>query len=93
MDARARLYDLTFAKGGGWTSTHQMRIADKRSGITRTDLVDVAETFGIRDPRGIIHGIADVLARWPAYAKDQHVPEDTARRVQDELEGARPGPP
>jgi serine/threonine-protein kinase HipA len=35
----APAYDLTFAKGGGWTSTHQMRVADKRSGITSKDLI------------------------------------------------------
>src|SRR5690606_15656366 len=32
-------YDLTFSQGRAWTSRHQMRVADKRSGITRADLV------------------------------------------------------
>ena len=78
-------YDLTFAKGGGWTARHQMRIADKRSGITRRDLIAVGETFGIRDPAGIIDRIRDVVAGWPAYAQAQAVPPNTIGHVATEL--------
>jgi serine/threonine-protein kinase HipA len=79
-------YDVTFAKGAGWTSTHQMRVADKRSGIDRGDLVAVAETFGVRNPSGVVDQVRDVLARWPVYAEEQGVPDDTIRRVGSELE-------
>ena len=78
-------YDLTFAKGGGWTATHQMRVADKRANITRTDLIGVAETFGIRNPAGIIAQIADAVMRWPDYAAEQGVPGDTIEHVRSEL--------
>jgi serine/threonine-protein kinase HipA len=79
-------YDLTFAKGGGWTATHQMRVADKRTGITRADLTGVAETFGIRNPAGIITQIADAVRRWREYAAEQAVPADTIAVVNRELE-------
>ncbi|MEK9501534.1 type II toxin-antitoxin system HipA family toxin [Gaopeijia maritima] len=79
-------YDLTFAKGAGWTATHQMRVADKRAGITRADLLSVAATFGIRDPGGIVDRIADVVGDWPRYAAEQGVPDEAARQVGAELE-------
>jgi serine/threonine-protein kinase HipA len=79
-------YDLTFAKGGGWTATHQMRVADRRTGITRTDLIGVAETFGIRNPAGIIAQIADAVRQWPEHAAEQAVPADTIAVVNRELE-------
>jgi serine/threonine-protein kinase HipA len=79
-------YDLTFAKGGGWTATHQMRVADKRADITRADLIGVAETFGIRNPAGIIAQVADAVSRWPHHAAEQGVPAETIRVVGSELE-------
>jgi serine/threonine-protein kinase HipA len=79
-------YDLTFAKGGGWTATHQMRVADRRTGITRAHLTGVAETFGIRNPAGIIAQIADAVRRWPQYAAEQRVPAGTIEVVNGELE-------
>ena len=82
-------YDLTFARGGGWTATHQMRIADKRAGITRGDLLTVAATFGMRNPNGIIQRVADVLAEWPRYARDTGVPRETVREVEVALEERR----
>ena len=74
-------YDLTFAKGGGWTASHQMRVAGKRSGIERADLIGVAETFGIRNPSGIVDRIAEVFSRWPEYARETGVPEEAVRRI------------
>jgi serine/threonine-protein kinase HipA len=79
-------YDLTFAKGGAWTAMHQMRVADKRAGITYADLIGVAATFGIRDPAGIIERVRSVTADWPRYAHEVDVPDDTIRRIAAELE-------
>jgi serine/threonine-protein kinase HipA len=78
-------YDLTFAKGGGWTATHQMRIADRRSGITRGDLIAVAGTFGIRNPAGMIAQVADAVGRWPEFARECSVPSATVADVAKEL--------
>lgn len=78
-------YDLTFARGAGWTATHQMRVADKRTDIRRADLIEVGRTFGVRDPDGIVEAVAEVLGRWPAYARERSVPEETVRAVGREL--------
>ena len=82
-------YDVTFAKGSGFTSAHQMRVADKRTGLERRDLVSVAETFGVRAPGQIIDRTAEVLSRWSEYAREQGVPEESMRRIGEELEVRR----
>jgi hypothetical protein len=64
-----------------------MRVSDKRSDIDRRDLTFVAETFGIRDPAGIIDRTAEVLSRWPEYARVHAVPDEAARRIAGELAG------
>jgi hypothetical protein len=46
----------------------------------------VAETFGIRNPAGIIAQIADAVGRWPEYAAEQAVPAETIAVVNRELE-------
>ncbi len=79
-------YDLTFARGGGWTARHQMRVADKQSGITRNDLLEVASTFGIRNPGAVIDRVADAVGDWPRYAAAQGVPASTLDRVEDALQ-------
>jgi serine/threonine-protein kinase HipA len=82
-------YDLTFARGGGWTATHQMRVADRTSGIARKDLLGVADTFGIRNPNAVIDRVADVTSQWPEYAAAQEVPTETVRHIESELEARR----
>lgn len=78
-------YDVTFARGGMWTAAHQMRIADKRSGITRADLVALAQTFGIRAPGRIIDEVRDVLDGWPEYAREVEVPKETVDAIGSAL--------
>lgn len=63
-----------------------MRVADKRSGINRRDLLGVGDTFGVRDPAGVIDRIQDVVDQWPTYAKEHAVPPDTVGHVADELQ-------
>ncbi len=82
-------YDLTFAHGQGFTSAHQMRVNGKRAWIERQDLLEVARTFGIRNPDRVIDEIAEVLSRWDDYAKAQDVPAEARRRVGQALEARR----
>ena len=79
-------YDLTFAKGSGFTATHQMRVADKRQGISRGDLVGVARSFGVRAPARIIEEVGDAVARWPDFAREQDVPPGVTQKIRSALE-------
>lgn len=82
-------YDLTFARGGGLSATHRMRVADKRAGITRADLLGVAETFAIRNAAGLLERVADAVAGWPVHARACGVPAETIREVGAALERRR----
>ncbi len=91
MDASGRwsltpAYDLTFARGRGYTRSHQMRVRDKREGITYSDLVAVARAFGIRAPARIIERVQDAVSRWPDLAARYGVPDEDVLRVQGELD-------
>ncbi len=66
-----------------------MRLADKRAGITREDLLGVGRAFGIRAPAHILAEVGDVLARWPDYARSTGVPAATVKAVSDALEARR----
>lgn len=78
-------YDLTFSKGRGFTRAHQMRVRDKREGITHSDLLTVAREFGVRAPDRVVARVRDAVARWPEFAARHRVPNDDVRRVQAEL--------
>ena len=80
-------YDLTFAKGRGFTRSHQMRVRDKREGITRADLIAVADAFGVRAAGRVIEQVREAVERWPEVAAEVGVPGEDVRRVRGELEG------
>lgn len=82
-------YDLTFAKGTGFTARHQMRLQDRVSGIRHADLVQVARDFGIRDPARAIKEVEAAVGDWPSFAHAREVPNEDVRRVQNELEARR----
>jgi serine/threonine-protein kinase HipA len=79
-------YDVTFAKGMGFTSQHQMRVADKRAGITRDDLLGVGEQFAIKGAGKLVAHAIDTVRGWPAYAADTAVPAGARDRITRELE-------
>jgi serine/threonine-protein kinase HipA len=79
-------YDVTFAHGHAWTSTHQMRVADKLSGIGREDLLRVARTFGVKRPERILEQVREAVAGWADAARDTGVGAEHIGRIQRELE-------
>lgn len=82
----APAYDLTYAKGVGFTRVHQMTLADKSSGITRQDLLQMGKAMGIRHSGGhVVQQVADALARWETYASEAGVPAADAERIGAEL--------
>jgi serine/threonine-protein kinase HipA len=82
-------YDVTFARGAGFTSRHQMRVADKRAGITARDLLEVGERFGIKGPNRLLAQVIETVRRWPDYAAKTDVAKDARERIARELEGRR----
>jgi len=68
-------YDMTWAYNpkGDWTSRHQMTIAGKRDDLTRSDLLTVAEQFGIGGPDEIIDEVVETVSDWKRYGVDAGV--------------------
>jgi serine/threonine-protein kinase HipA len=78
----APAYDLTYAKGRGFTQRHQMTLAGKTEGITRTDLLTLGGAFGIkRDGAPVIEQVVDALGTWEQNAKVAGVSVDLRRQI------------
>lgn len=70
----APAYDLTFARGKGFTSRHQMRIADKTESIRHADLVTIAKAFGIKRAERVLDEIRAAVDRFAEFAAERDVP-------------------
>ncbi|HGY91194.1 MAG TPA: type II toxin-antitoxin system HipA family toxin [Planctomycetes bacterium] len=79
-------YDVTFARGRGWTAEHQMRVQDKTRDIRLSDLLRVANLFGIRRARRFIDAVAEALTGWENAAAECAVPAATVRTVRAALD-------
>lgn len=79
-------YDLTFAKGTGFTRRHQMSLNGKREGIESSDLLALGDTMTIRRPGRIIEEVRDAVADFPDHAKAMGTPASALRDVHAELE-------
>lgn len=82
-------YDLTFARGEGFTRRHQMRLRDKTEGITRADLLALGEEFSINRPARELERIEDAVSGWPSFAGAQEVPAADRDAITNELERRR----
>lgn len=79
----APAYDLTFARGAGFTRAHQMTLNGRADGFTRKDLLALGGAMGIK--RDGADAVADVVAatrKWEEYARDAAVPSDLIRLIQ-----------
>lgn len=85
----APAYDLTYARGAGFTRRHQMRVNDKVEGITATDLLAVAKRFGIRGAAKVIARVEAAVADWPRHAKATGVPKAVIAEIGAALAARR----
>jgi serine/threonine-protein kinase HipA len=78
----APAYDLTFARGGGYTRQHQMTLGGKADGFEREDLLRLGADIGLRK-RGadVLDRVLDAVADWPRFAGHAGVPAEDSRRV------------
>lgn len=68
-------YDLTYAAGANYTAQHQMTLGGLSDNFTRSQLVEVGEKFGIKQPGSIIGDVVEAFSDWPGTAKTWHVPQ------------------
>jgi serine/threonine-protein kinase HipA len=77
-------YDLTFARGQGYTRHHQMTLNGKRDDFTREDLLELGGVFGIkRDGKDVIEEVVEGMSSWENYAKQAKVPVTRIEAIRE----------
>jgi serine/threonine-protein kinase HipA len=79
-------YDITFARGTGFTATHQMRVRDKVASIRASDLLAIAAEFGIKRPQHVLERTRAVIADWESHAATHEVPGGTVAAIRAALD-------
>jgi serine/threonine-protein kinase HipA len=85
----APAYDLTYAFNpeGDGTFQHQMAVNGKYQAITREDLLQDAERFGVRNPRGILGDVAAAVGSFRDFARKAGL---SGKRLGEVQKGLRP---
>ncbi len=67
----APAYDVTHAyhPKGEWTYQHLLGVNGKFAGITRLDVLDLAERFAIGTASTVLGEVGAAVAKWPEYAE------------------------
>jgi serine/threonine-protein kinase HipA len=78
-------YDVTFAynPNGEWTYQHLMSVNGAFSGITRNDLLAVADRFQVPRARSVIREVSAAVAMWPEFAARAGIPATQAAEIGD----------
>ena len=81
----APAYDVTYAYNpkGEWTYRHLMSVNGKCSGVSRDDLMAVADRFGIGTARQVLKQIGGAVADWPECAKQANVTDAEVTRIHE----------
>lgn len=81
-------YDVTHAHtpASRWTRQHLMSVNGRFAGISRADVRDVADRFGVPGASGILAQILDTTAKWPAFAAEAGLPQAVSKRIEDDIE-------
>jgi serine/threonine-protein kinase HipA len=84
----APAYDLTHAHNpkGEWTYQHLLGVNGKFSNITRADLLQEADRFGVRRPLDIIADVRAALESWPRFAAEAGLGAKTVEAIAGEFE-------
>jgi serine/threonine-protein kinase HipA len=76
-------YDLTFARGSGYTRHHQMTLNGKVDGFVRADLLTLGARVGLRqDGAAVLEQVLAAVREWPKYAEKSGVPDSRRDAIQ-----------
>jgi serine/threonine-protein kinase HipA len=85
-------YDVNYAYNpqGKWTQRHQMSVNGKFEGITRADLLELADRFIVPEPAAVIDQVLEAVTRWPEFAKEAEVAPEQIEKIASDIEAFRP---
>ena len=81
----APAYDLTHAYNpkGEWTYQHLLAVNGKFSGISRDDLLVVADRFGIGTAPQVLRQVGAAVSSWPDHAARAKVRPEDVQRIRE----------
>lgn len=81
----APAYDVTYAYNprGAWTYQHLMSVNGKFTGISRDDLMLVADRFGVGTASRVLRQVGEAVAAWPDFATRAKVSSLEVPRIQE----------
>jgi serine/threonine-protein kinase HipA len=75
-------YDVTFAKGQGYTRHHQLTLNGKVDDLTRDDLLALGARFGIKqNGAAIIKEVVAAVQQWSTFAAAAGVPKERVTEI------------
>jgi serine/threonine-protein kinase HipA len=76
-------YDITHAHNprGEWTHQHLMAVNGKFSDISRSDLLAVADRFGMGTAPQVLKQVGEAVSAWPDFAAQAGVGPSEIRRI------------
>jgi len=79
----APAYDVTHAynPASEWTNQHLLSVNGTFAGITRTDLLTVADRFGIGTAEKMLTQVGDAVKAWPDFATGAKVSPRERKRI------------
>lgn len=81
----APAYDVTYAYNpkGEWTYQHLMSVNGKFAGISRADLMAVADRFGVGTAPDVLEQVGEAVSSWPDFARQANVSGSEMTRIGD----------
>lgn len=79
----APAYDISFAHNpkGEWTHQHLMSINGRFKDFTRSDLLALADRFGIGSAAGVIDEVVATIGSWSDFAEEAGVKKEVASHI------------
>jgi len=84
----APAYDLTYPLNINFNYNNIARalsVNNKRAGITLEDIMTIAETYAIKNPKGIIREVQKGKERWESITKKLEIPEKVRNSIKKEF--------
>lgn len=84
----APAYDLTYALNPLFTfktTSRALSINGRRTEITLKDVLTIAEEFSIKNPKGIIDDVQELIPRWSEIARELEIPENINTAIKKEI--------
>lgn len=80
-------YDMGYAYNpdGQWTSSNQMSINGKFSGITKDDLLECGAKNKIKNAAQIIEEVCQAASMWPEIARQNEVPQKMVEEIKSNM--------